>query len=190
MVNSHHNVECLTELLLIFTFMDGWGSPAVASVPLSGVNQRSGLFGRRKTLLNKCKGQTQPLHCPMTCCNDSLWVVGLCKTWLHVNVTMQSADLLLFLCISRKPFCCMFILVVSICLCGLGLHGTSSAPCVIFCLVDVEHNCRLFRVHLSATFFSPYLSDPTIKITLRKLPSQRHYGTFAANYPENVFLLP
>lgn len=101
----------------------------------------------------------------------------------------------IFLALSTKQFCSVFILVVSVCLCGLDFHGTTSAHSVLFYMRKTQCNCRLLSVyvHLSAILFfpsSPTFFDSTIKITFRKLPSPNHYGTFAANYPENVFLVP
>lgn len=73
-----------------------------------------------------------------------------------------------------------------------GFHGTTSALSVLFYIHDTEHHHRVFNVyvHLSTRRAAPFTLDPTIKITFRMLPRPNHYGTFAANYPENVFLVP
>lgn len=173
-----------------------WGSPAVVSAPLSDVNQWLGLFWRRKTLLNKCKGQAQPLHCQMTCYHDNMWFWTFVKhdfMWMWQCKEFTRADLLLFLCISTKQLCNLFILVVSICLCLLGFHGTTCAAFFsIYTVYEIEHYRKLLEITIYAfvSLFFPYLLHPTIKITFTKLPSPNHYGTFAANYPENVFLVP
>lgn len=74
----------------------------------------------------------------------------------------------------------MFALVVSICLCGLVVQVTTSVPSVHF---DIRN-----------TIVGPpqllHLSDSAIKLTFRNLPNPKHYGTFAANNPENVVLVP
>ena len=107
--------------------------------------------------------------------------------WVWLWEEFTSADLLLFLCICTKLLCGLFILGTDMCSRGLGLQGTTSVDC-LFSSCDRIWNLRLPWVYTFCHFLF-FWGFRKIDITIKNSPSLNHYGTLAANYPENVFLV-